>query len=334
MKTPQTKPSKPATIKTYKSPVDRLKAGGLDVIRGVDGFRAALSAITFAPAEHLLAHPRQFLPLDPDMVQDIAMNGVTKEIVVYEIVLDEVADSGEYRRELYIVNGARRVNHAIAAEKLNRKSGVLSGDECMRLKFRLYEGTVVEALMEQLKDNADPLKVADSVGVLAVMIGKLIKLGVTEAAIEAKAPKGVGPAEVSALVQWAKVIPEVQARFDSGEAPIGLLPAIVSVPGSKQMETLDKLLGAKVKTSKGATRALRKSGAKKSGGTGERLHPRRVAKVVASIMASPVAPGSPTDWFLRGIALVEGKLNLSELPPVLRGQVLAALPAYVRVEAE
>jgi hypothetical protein len=207
------------------------------------------------------------------MVADIRDNGVQKEIVVFEIVLDEIADSGEYKRQLFIINGARRFNHAVEAEKLNRAAGILADDECMRLKFKLFEGTMVEALMEQLRDNADPLKVADSVAVLAVMINKLLRLGIAKEKIVAKCPKGIGAVEVEALTQWAKLTLEVATRFESGEAPIGLLAAVVACPETKQMEMLDKLLSAGAKTSKGATRALRKDSARNSGRDGRAAPP-------------------------------------------------------------
>lgn len=324
--------TKSATLKHHKSPVDRLKAGGLDVIRSPEGFKGALSAFSFASADHLLAHPRQFLPLDPAMVADIRDNGVQKEIVVFEIVLDEIADSGEYKRQLFIINGARRFNHAVEAEKLNRAAGILADDECMRLKFKLFEGTMVEALMEQLRDNADPLKVADSVAVLAVMINKLLRLGIAKEKIVAKCPKGIGAVEVEALTQWAKLTLEVATRFESGEAPIGLLAAVVACPETKQMEMLDKLLSAGAKTSKGATRALRKDSARNSGGTGERLHPKRIVKVIAA-MGKPVE-GSFADAFLKGILFVEGKLDLADLPVDVRTQVMAFLPTTVTVTAK
>ncbi len=325
--------TKSPTVKHYKSPVDRLKAGGLDVIRSPEGFKGALSAFSFAPVDHLLAHPRQHLPLDPEMVTDIAENGVQKDILVYEVVTEEiVSETGEYRRQLFILNGARRVNHAMAAEKMNRFNGFLAEDEFMRLKFRLFEGTMVEALMEQLRDNADPLKVADSVGTLAVMISKLLRLGISKEKIVSKCPKGIGAVEVEALTQWSKLTPEVAARFESGEAPIGLLAAVVAVPESKQMETLDKLLSSGAKTSKGATRALRKESAQKSGGTGERLHPKRVAKVIEA-MGKPTK-GSFADAFLKGILFVEGKLDLADLPADVRAQVMSFLPATVTVTAK
>lgn len=319
---------------SFKTPADRLRAGGLDVIRSPEGLRAAIGSLSFAPAGHLLQHPREHLATDPAMVDDIVENGVRETLVVFEEVTEEVLPGGGYATKLWVINGSRRKNHAHKAEKILHTRGVLAADEPLRVKIRLFEGTMVEALMEQLRDNADPMKVADSIGVLAVMICKLLKLGVTEAAIVAKAPKGVGPIEVAALAQWAKVVPEVQARFDSGEAPVGLLPAVVAEPPSKQMAMLDKLLGAGAKTSKGATRVLRKEKAKKNGGTGERLHPRRVEKVVAAIEERTVAEGSPAFWFLAGIQFVEGKLDLATLPPVLRAQVLSALPASVTVDAK
>ncbi len=325
---------KTTNTRKYKTPVDRLNAGGLDVIRSPEGPRAALGSLSFAPEGHILQHPRQFLPLDSEMVEDIATNGVRETLVVWEEVTEELLPSGDYRRVLWIINGSRRYNHAMAAETIVRKSGLLPADEPFRVKIRLFEGTMVEALMEQLRDNADPLKVSDSVGVLAVMICKLVKLGVSETAIVAKAPKGVGPIEVEALTQWAKVVPEVQARFDSGEIPIGFLPSVVAAPPSKQMELVEKLLKTKATTSKGATRALRKENAQKDGGTGERLHPRRVEKVVKAIEEKQVPEGSPTFWFLAGIRFVEGKLDLNDLPPGLRTLVLSALPSSVRVDAK
>jgi len=336
------------TIKrTYKTFVDRLVAGGLDVIRPASGPLAALSALSFAPKGDLLNHPRQFWPIDRDLVDSIkdqikqqialgssaALVGVKEDLILFEEELCEVDAKGEPKRALRIVGGARRCNHAIVAEQELRDEGVIGEGVVTRVPFRLFPGTKAEAVAEMLEDNSKTLKLEDAPSVLAVLAIRLVVLGVSVADITKKMPRDVGLDVVMALTQWHKLLPEVAARFDSGEAKIGFLPVVVAADPSEQMALVDRLLGARVTTSKGASRTIRKDKAQSSGGTGERLHPRRSARLIETLSASKPKEGSPAYWILKGMLLVEGKLDISELPSDVRAQLLSVLPATVHVTA-
>lgn len=71
-------------------------------------------------------------------------------------------------------------------------------------------------------------------------------------------PKGVGRREVEALLDWDNLVPEAKIRFDGGETPLVFLRSVLDAPRDKQIETIDKLIAAKVKSAAGATRTIRR----------------------------------------------------------------------------
>lgn len=223
-----------------RNAAERLKDGGIDAKKS-GLIHVPVADIWAPPKGHPLYHPRFGDPVDRSMVDDIRERGVEKPIKVR----DDGAPPGE-KRKLLLVDGGRRTRNALVAQE--------ELGQTLYVPIEFFNGTDADVLIERIRSNADPLKKPDKASVLALTIAQLLKLGPLDTrAVAAVMPKGIGPAEVEALARWGNLTKEARERFDDG-APIGLLAAVLDAPRDAQVATLDKLIAAGVKSTRGATR--------------------------------------------------------------------------------
>jgi hypothetical protein len=257
--------------------VQRLQDGGIAAKKAT--LVTVPAGDIFAPPKgHPLYHPRFGDPVDPDMRDDILRRGVEKPLLV--------RDEGEHggRRVLLLVDGGRRLRNTLAAQEQSGQTiyvpvEIFSGDD----GDAEDGGGDAAVLRERLRRNADPLKRPDAPGILALTIRQYTALrpgaDAREVARELAPvmPRGVGPAEVEALMRWQLLTADARKRFEGG-APIGLLAAVLDAPRAEQVATLDKLIAAGVKTAKGATRRARAERDARDPWA-RRMSPRRMVEV-------------------------------------------------------
>jgi hypothetical protein len=272
-----TKPTTKKTKTSGRSATQRMTDSKIDATAG-SIVNVPVNDITFAPKGSALAHPREHYPINEALRDDIVKNGVQKPIKVR----DDGNDSNG-KRILTLVDGAQRTINGKAAQAILVERGLLAkAGNVLRVKVVFVTGSDAECLLERLRSNTDPLKVADSLSVLSATFIQLDLLGVSVSEMVAVAPKGIGPREIDALLRFGNLLPEVQIRFDNGSAPVGLLSAVLDASRNEQGKKLDELLSAGVKTGKGATRAQNKADGKT-----ERPHPAKVRKLIAALEALP-----------------------------------------------
>lgn len=332
---------------------EKMKAGGLDAKAVNNVVMVGVRDIYVPPAGSPIAHPRFSDPHDEEMIASICLDGVREEIVV--------RDDGVYedKRRLTLVDGARRLCNGLEAERRMLASGQLPEGASLYVKVRYFKGGDAELLLARLSCNSDPLKKADSWEVLSTTFVQLSNLGIDVADIAKVAPKGVGKAEVEALLNWGNLLPELQVAFNSG-APIGLLAEVLNAPREGQMECLDRLIGAGMTSQTGVTRLKNREKKEKSaaGGTppGDKVRVQTLKKMVDAVrphlcehdahekaieaitsgeVESPDAvretienlgAADLTEGFLKGLQYAAGEIGiLATLPDAVRAAIEAAL---------
>lgn len=252
----------------------RLRLGGVEIKKG-DALHAPIGDIWAPPKGHPLEHLRFRDPVNREMVEDIKAHGVREPITVREDPLP----GG--KRRLLLVDGGNRTRDGLVAQE---EMGAV-----LYVPIRLFTGTDAEVLLERVRANADPLKRPDTVSVLARTIAQMAKLGPLDVrAVAAAMPRGVGPAEVTALVRWPDLVPELRPRFDSGELPIGLLGAVLDSPRDEQVQRAEALKAQGIRSTRGATRKV--NGERdKADPWARRMSPRQAVKV-ADALAGTIIP--------------------------------------------
>jgi hypothetical protein len=172
---------------------DRLNSEGLSAKKG---------SITKVPLYQLAllrtgptAHPRADLPFDERLVQHIMKNGM--RAMTGEpwrlLVRDTGKDATDAWPEMEIINGSRRFNAGMEAERRLREAAPnmppLSVDKkydpdgAWRLfvEVELFEGSDAEVILARLAANSEPGKMPDSIEVLAITVLQLTELSVDDA---------------------------------------------------------------------------------------------------------------------------------------------------------
>ncbi len=269
--------------------VEKMKAGNIAAKQCTSVLMVPIGDIFAPPASSPIHHPRCNEPLDEEMVVSIVTDGVREEI----IVRDDGTHAGKKR--LTLVDGARRRSHALEAQRRMHADGTLAADKALYVKVRYFVGSDAELLLARLGFNSDPMKKPDSPAVLSATFVQLTNLGCDLADIAKVAPRGIGKGEIVALLSWGNLLAEEQVKFNEG-APIGLLAAVLDAPRESQMEKLEELQSAGIKTQKGVTRAQNRQKREDAahGGTvsTEKVRPETLKKVVEAARPYLAVSGS------------------------------------------
>jgi hypothetical protein len=268
----------------------RLKKAGIEV-KKTDVIRAPLEAmhvVTSGPTRH----PRAHLPVDAALVDHIKAHGIPTD--------ERRFKSREDGDRLEVIDGARRTKAARVAEtwlqKNQPRQPPLEWDRAdPQDPGRLYVETEIvscsdlDLMLERLGANVSR-GLPDSASVLASIVASIIKInkGEPDAAllgrILAAMPQGVTAAVVTALARWDNLAPELQARFDSGDAPIGLLVPVLAARAEDREAVLARLIRDGVRTAKGATRQANKARNERDPWA-RRMSPRQAVKVADALTA-------------------------------------------------
>lgn len=273
---------------------ERLKNAGIDA-RKASVTRIPISQF-YVEKKGPTAHPRWGMR-DDTLKNYIKANGVPGTFLAREAGIVDDAMRVE------LIDGARRCFNGLRAEEELRKESPRQApltfdrndpDDLGRLyvDVDLFAGSDVELLLARLAANSDPGKVPDSPRVLAAIVKSLAKLGCEDIdAIQAVMPRGISKKDVQALGRWDNLLPDAAAMFDSGEAPLGLLSAVLDAPRAEQVVVVKRLLSAGVKSAQGATRVLNKDKAKEAADRGEApARAKRIAPKVGDKIAKDLAP--------------------------------------------
>lgn len=222
---------------------DRLRAKGIDASE-VSASRIIMvphTSLKVAPKGHALFDPRSLYPTDREMQADMVAR-----VKAGERPNEKAFKVREEPDGMLIVDGHQRNNAILAAaEELGRELMVM-------VEFFVGDDKALLLARAEANDH-DRFARKDAPSVLAFRVKQLTAIGATEREIADAMPKGVGPAEVEALARWGNLCADARKRFDDG-APIGLLAAVLEAPREEQVQRLDKLIAAGVKSGRGATR--------------------------------------------------------------------------------
>lgn len=268
----------------------RMRAQGVDFKKG-DVLRVALrqfKIVERGPRKH----PRSHLPADPELVAFIKVHGVPTEDRRFEAMQD-----GE---DFEVIEGCRRTVAGRVAEAWLRKhkprQAPLEYDRVDPTDLgQLYVETVVVSLSDLeiglRRLNANKARgLPDSPSVLASIVASIIAAnkGEPDAALMARIvdamPRGVTAGVVTALSRWDELTPELQGRFESGDAPIGLLPIVLAARREDREDVLAKALREGVRTAKGASQRANRAREAKDPWS-RRMSPRVALKLAAALEA-------------------------------------------------
>ena len=288
-------------------------------------------------------HPRGHLPPDPELVEHIKLHGIP---------CDERRFVGkEDGDRIELIGGCRRTVAGLVAQAwlqkhrpnqapLERDKRDPEGPWVLYAEVELREVSGIDLVLERVNANVSR-GLPDSPSVLAAEVKAIVKMnkGAPDAdlmrQIVAAMPRGVTAGVVSALSLWDNLAPELQARFESGEAPIGLLVPVMAARAEEREALLTKLLASGVRTAKGATRA-RNEERDKADPWARRMSPRKVRAVAEAVHGAFPAKGRAASlseaafYLASGMRLaaghdVPGVLDL--LPKVLRKVIVEARTA-------
>ncbi|MEK9646121.1 MAG: hypothetical protein VW547_11315 [Alphaproteobacteria bacterium] len=311
----------------------RLRSGGIEATRVNPSHTQIipLSALWAAPEGHALHDPRSLGEPDEDMAQDMAER-VRQGLPPNRNPIparEETQEDGESLRML-VVDGHRRKLALGRAQVILRRAGVLGKDEEIRARVDLWKGTDAEVIAYRMRANDHGrYQRADSVTVLAFRVRQLLGLGWKEKRIAESCPRGVGLAEVQALGRFDDLEEPERARFDSGEAPIGILAAVLAAPRSQRMATIDKLIAGGVRTGKAATRRTNAEKASRDPWA-RRMSPRQLVDVanVARTTGALVGAACAAGLALAAVKTkAEADAILKTLPTSLADAIRAARAA-------
>lgn len=243
----------------------RFKDAGADV-KKTDVLKFALSALRVVTSGQR-KHPRAHLPVDRALVEHIKKHGIPREF----FTVREDGDLGE------VIDGARRTKAAHVAEKElqleapriwplePRGRGWTDEDGPGHLYVEAEVVSCSDLELQLLRLDANARRgLPDSASVLAAIVGNIVRLnkGMPDAALTTRIveamPQGVTSGVVIALSRWDELTPELQVRWESGDAPLGLLPVVLAAAVDEREAVLDKALREGVRTAKGATRRANK----------------------------------------------------------------------------
>ena len=235
-------------------------------------------------------HPRGHLPPDPELVEHIKLHGIP---------CDERRFVGrEDGDRIELIGGCRRTVAGLVAQAwlqqhrpnqapLEKDKRDPDGPWVLYAEVELREVSGIDLVLERVNANVSR-GLPDSPSVLAAEVKAIVKMnkGAPDAdlmrQIVAAMPRGVTAGVVSALSLWDNLAAELQARFESGEAPIGLLVPMMAARAEEREALLTKLLASGVRTAKGATRA-RNEERDKADPWARRMSPRKMRAVADAL---------------------------------------------------
>lgn len=309
---------------------DRLRAKGIDASE-VSASRIIMvphTSLKVAPKGHALFDPRSLYPTDREMQADMVAR-----VKAGERPNEKAFKVREEPDGMLIVDGHQRNNAILAAaEELGRELMVM-------VEFFVGDDKALLLARAEANDH-DRFARKDAPSVLAFRVKQLTAIGATEREIADAMPKGVGPAEVEALARWGNLCADARKRFDDG-APIGLLAAVLEAPRDEQVQRLDKLIAAGVKSARGATRRTNAERDERDPWA-RRMSPKQAARVADDIgdafdrlstdIAKSVARGVIAG--LRLAANEDTKSVLRDLPTPLADAIREARTAKRKAAAK
>lgn len=206
-----------------------------------------------------IAHPRQHLPADRALVDDMKRRGFRPECPL--IVRDGGVDERGVRI-LDLVCGSRRLNAALVVELEFVAEGkceeyVPGTESGWYVHIEFFKGDDRAVIAERLRENYDPLKLPDSPSVLYATYRQLAVLGMEPDEMPLAEKRGVTRGVLAALLDWPNIVEAAASRFESGEAPLALLPVVLDCPRDGQASALDRFIVAGAMTARKARKALR-----------------------------------------------------------------------------
>ena len=249
-----------------------------------DAARIGISGIKHAPEGHDLfnVRSRNFDPArnqkDRELVDSMKREGWRPQ------------EPGLFWRDgadVFPVVGTRRTCAAFIARDELRAEGVLGPDDDLMVCAVVKSGTMADLLPLRLGENSGRDKVPDLPIVLASLFRRLVNLGREPEEIAAHAPVGIDAEIVLALCRWDDLHPRAAQRFDAGEMPLDVLPVVLEVAQSKQLEAMNLIEGAGAKTARKARQVVRQS----QGKVKERGRVLSRVVVKRQLEALPSSPG-------------------------------------------
>lgn len=264
--------------------------------------------------DHKLHHPRADRPLVESLVLDIMANGV-KDPVLVRLEHDK----------LMVCDGSRRVRHAQEAQARLRKAKdekVLKKDDNdgkwkLPIKIELLPGNTTDAqfLIERQTRDRQPLKEHHDVEVLAVSVCQLLALEVSVEVILNILPRDWSKLHIEAVnLHWHSMPHDLIEQFNSGTAPVGLLPAILNAKPADRKALLAALIEAGMSSPKGATRFINREKADAALNDGDEHITD--ADIIESAPATPgAAPATPAGTTAATGATPAGNKPAGDKPP-------------------
>ena len=318
---------------------DRLKKNGIPTKK---------ASVTKVPLDSLYvvttgstAHPRWNLDVEQSLIDYICRNGVptdNQRMLVRESGIHEGGPVATVDTEkltvslvwsekhandqtvmLEMINGARRLKHGLIAQEILRetapRTAPLSWDKddpndlgSLYVDVELFAGSDGELWIARLAANSDRNAKPDAPEVIALSIKMARKAGVSDGELLASCPRWVDAGLLDALGRWDNLVETLRPRFNSGEIPIQLLPAVLEAPRDKQEERAQSFLNAGVRSKAGATRMLNEERTQRSiekGQVPKKLTPKQVATIVIAL-AEPAKTNGRAKMLAAGLSIAAG----------------------------
>lgn len=314
---------------------------------GNEGMTSKKGSVTKLPIFQLTlkrtgptAHPRADLPFDEAMVQHIMKHGM--RAMTGEPWRFLVRDNGKGPEDLWpeveIINGSRRENAAIEAERRLREMAPnmppLAIDKNdpkglgrLFVEVELFSGSDAELIFARLAANSEPGKLPDSLEVLALTVLQLVDLGVDDVDEMLKVmPHGTTKPDVIALTRWKNLMSDARDVLVRENAPVYMLAQVLAVKRDRQADMARKLLasGAKTRLAVGKAAMAEKvaNGAERT----LRVTPTLLKGLATHVTDEKVGGARERAMFTAGLLIGSGKdVDDVGLPP----DVAQAVKAYI-----
>lgn len=315
---------------------DRLKSAGL-VTKKASTTKAPLYQLTLK-REGPTAHPRADLAPDEALVQHIMKNGM--RAVTGEPWRFLVRDNGKGAEDLWpeieIINGSRRDNAGLEAERRLRESAPRmpplvfdKKDESdlgrLYVEVELFTGSDAELILARLAANSEPGKLPDSIEVLALTVAQFVTLtGITDAKellgvladLQKVMPPGTTAADVSALSRWKNLTPEARTALVEANAPVHVLTHVLAVKRSEQVAMARKLIESGAKDRGMVGKEAKKERAANGHEVAFKWSPRKLEKLAKHVESEKVGSARDRAMLSAGLLLASGRdLDQVGLPP-------------------
>ncbi len=239
-----------------RSEAQRLKEGGIPTVKP-SYTMVPREFIEFAPEGHPLQHPRQHLPISRSLIDSIKEKGWLPE---HPACVREEGIDKHGRQHLYLVYASRRFNASGPAEQEMRAEGTLppphrKDDDRLYVPVIIFQGSYAEALLERVRENADPDKLADSPSVLYHMFAAIKRQGASVEQIAKVAPVGV---DIAAVLRWPSLSAKAKDRLDEGDVPLSVIDLLADFPLDEQYPVLLQMIDEGATTPRKSRKLVRR----------------------------------------------------------------------------